>query len=595
MKYETWSRLLRGAGVAVLLVASAASALWAAEGSSLPLEGSSLPAGESDSEPSQLGLKLSIAETAPGVASFRLDVTNSSENPVELEFPTQQLYDLVVRDRQSGDVVWQWSDEEYFDQEPAEKTLQPGEVWSVSHEWEFEGTAQGVYVAEAFVAAEEELSTGERLVSFLLPVELSVGAAAKDPREVNLRLEVKNLQQQPLEIPFDSDKVYDFVLRDRETDEAVWTWSEGRDFGRKSQVKTLSASDGHPWSFEERASLPEGKFTLEAVLAVEPALRNRTELEVTADGRVISPAMQSSDPALAGEGLGNASPSATPEEIAQELAQLNSPDGAHQGAGFQGPGGPAAGAEGAPSSEGAASGGWAGSPPAVGVSLGSADSGGSGGLGDPASGGGWAGSPSSGSLPGDGSAIGTPGGSAGGDLGGGWNPGDSGNWPGAVGDWGTPVPVTPGVGGELAAGGMPGGPGVEGLPPGFDPATGGFPGWEQPKPSGWDTFNQAMGATMNGVGAVSGIMQMYMMYKMMQQMNQPYGGAPSGGSAADPKSAAGKLDQIENKIKGLEGSVPESELAPLKEKANALKSKLAEKDLKETKDALGDLEKNVNK
>jgi hypothetical protein len=61
-----------------------------------------------------------------GVVNFVLHVTNTSTQPVVLEFPTSQRYDFIVQS--GGTEVWRWSEGQMFSQIVSQETLQPGET-----------------------------------------------------------------------------------------------------------------------------------------------------------------------------------------------------------------------------------------------------------------------------------------------------------------------------------------------------------------------------------------------------------------------------------------------------------------------------------
>lgn len=56
-------------------------------------------------------LRLNVRRTSPNVltATFRL----SADQPVQLNFPSSQEYDAILRDRE-GNVLWKWSDGKFF-------------------------------------------------------------------------------------------------------------------------------------------------------------------------------------------------------------------------------------------------------------------------------------------------------------------------------------------------------------------------------------------------------------------------------------------------------------------------------------------------
>lgn len=82
---------------------------------------------------------------AEGTVAFALQVTNASDTPVELVFPTGQSFDfLVLRD---GQEVWRWSLDRMFTQAIREETLPPGETLHYRAEWDARAARPGEYRA----------------------------------------------------------------------------------------------------------------------------------------------------------------------------------------------------------------------------------------------------------------------------------------------------------------------------------------------------------------------------------------------------------------------------------------------------------------
>ncbi|MBI1897984.1 MAG: hypothetical protein HYS04_15850, partial [Acidobacteria bacterium] len=63
----------------------------------------------------------------PGAGMIaRLRVRNSTGHPVQLNFPTGQSFDFVIRN-EAGDIVQRWSEGKFFTQALRSETLAPGE------------------------------------------------------------------------------------------------------------------------------------------------------------------------------------------------------------------------------------------------------------------------------------------------------------------------------------------------------------------------------------------------------------------------------------------------------------------------------------
>lgn len=86
-----------------------------------------------------------------------LQVTNATDSPIMVHFPSQQRFDFVVS--REGRPPWTWSADKLFAQEALSDTLPPWETWRFEARWTPPGGADGTYEARA------------RLVSSSLPVQ----------------------------------------------------------------------------------------------------------------------------------------------------------------------------------------------------------------------------------------------------------------------------------------------------------------------------------------------------------------------------------------------------------------------------------------
>lgn len=89
-----------------------------------------------------------------------MHVTNSTENPIELRFPTGQTHDFVVLDS-AGTEVWRWSADRMFTQALQTRSLGVGASATYEERWQPQG-ARGTFTAIG------------RLVSSNLPIEQRV-------------------------------------------------------------------------------------------------------------------------------------------------------------------------------------------------------------------------------------------------------------------------------------------------------------------------------------------------------------------------------------------------------------------------------------
>ncbi|HEX9936396.1 MAG TPA: BsuPI-related putative proteinase inhibitor [Longimicrobium sp.] len=72
-------------------------------------------------------------DAAADSVRFTLQVTNTSQQPVALQFSSGQSYDFSVSD--GGTVLWRWSEDMGFTQALRTETLAPGQTRSWSEAW----------------------------------------------------------------------------------------------------------------------------------------------------------------------------------------------------------------------------------------------------------------------------------------------------------------------------------------------------------------------------------------------------------------------------------------------------------------------------
>lgn len=96
---------------------------------------------------------LQVTQTDQSV-TFDLQVTNVSEAPVDLVFPTGQSAEFVV-ERADGSAVWRWSADQMFTQAIRTVTLAPDESWGTRGQWAPPGTLEGEYIARGWLTARD--------------------------------------------------------------------------------------------------------------------------------------------------------------------------------------------------------------------------------------------------------------------------------------------------------------------------------------------------------------------------------------------------------------------------------------------------------
>lgn len=73
------------------------------------------------------------ASTDGGAVLFMLQVTNTAEEPIPLDFSSGQSYDFVVRDGERE--VWRWSADQMFTQALRSEVVAPGETLTYEATW----------------------------------------------------------------------------------------------------------------------------------------------------------------------------------------------------------------------------------------------------------------------------------------------------------------------------------------------------------------------------------------------------------------------------------------------------------------------------
>ncbi|MEX2572258.1 MAG: BsuPI-related putative proteinase inhibitor [Gemmatimonadota bacterium] len=102
--------------------------------------------------------------TAGDAVTVVLQVTNTSDSAIELNFPTGQTYEFVVE--QGGREVWRWSEGQAFTQALRQERVEPGETLRFEAIWPATGSPTGSFVATGSLTAsnyEVEQSTGFEL------------------------------------------------------------------------------------------------------------------------------------------------------------------------------------------------------------------------------------------------------------------------------------------------------------------------------------------------------------------------------------------------------------------------------------------------
>jgi len=103
-----------------------------------------------ESEVSGLATTLEV-EVAGDLVRLALHATNSTTEPIRLEFPSAQRYDFMIRTT-AGEVVWSWSADKSFAQMLGAETVPPGGTLRYRAEWN-SGGRKGSFEAVGWLTA----------------------------------------------------------------------------------------------------------------------------------------------------------------------------------------------------------------------------------------------------------------------------------------------------------------------------------------------------------------------------------------------------------------------------------------------------------
>ena len=108
-----------------------------------------------------MSLEATLDAAVDGEVSFTFRVTNAGTSTVELTFRSGKRGDVVVRERDSGEEVWRWSEGRMFTQALSRTTVQPGEQIEATYRWK--NPLPGSYVATGTLEANHELQAETEL------------------------------------------------------------------------------------------------------------------------------------------------------------------------------------------------------------------------------------------------------------------------------------------------------------------------------------------------------------------------------------------------------------------------------------------------
>lgn len=113
------------------------------------------------------GLLPSLQATTYGDSvAFVLQVTNTRDEAVELEFRSGQEFDFVV-EREGGGEVWRWSADRMFTQAVQHRTLPAGETLTYAASWIPPAGLSGEFLVRGLLVADD--ARVEQAARFRIP------------------------------------------------------------------------------------------------------------------------------------------------------------------------------------------------------------------------------------------------------------------------------------------------------------------------------------------------------------------------------------------------------------------------------------------
>lgn len=103
-----------------------------------------------------MSLEATVTATGNGPVEFHVSVENTDDQPIELRFSTGQRVDVIVYDEETGERVWQWSDDRMFTMALQEVTVDPGGTITETLRWE--DPPRGAYRARSTLEADPNVA-----------------------------------------------------------------------------------------------------------------------------------------------------------------------------------------------------------------------------------------------------------------------------------------------------------------------------------------------------------------------------------------------------------------------------------------------------
>lgn len=223
-----------------------------------------LPADAADIRyaPPTVTLTLDSPAYAPGAdLAWRYTLYNGNDHPLDLTFPTTQVYDLVLW--HGTQIVARWSTGKAFADVVSTRSVGMGETMTLTGTWKLpESLAPGDYRLQFSLASTTTEPTGAS-VDFTVAPQGTAGLKAvlatdrliyRVGTTLTVRCTVSNTGTQAVQLSFPTAQEYDWTVVEYRG-KTVYDWQQGRAFAQVVTDLTIPAGGSH--TFESSWQIPK--------------------------------------------------------------------------------------------------------------------------------------------------------------------------------------------------------------------------------------------------------------------------------------------------------------------------------------------------
>jgi hypothetical protein len=234
-----------------------------------------------------------------------VEVRNRINHPIELTLQGRPAYDFVIT-RRDGTEVWRWSRRQISQDVSKVVKLYQRDQLNLKAIWDQVGNdgdpiPWDIYWVRGILHLESQTIETESVRLLIHPgpslvLRLEVPSLTSTPWEpfwklgqkVPLKLKLKNISDQPVELALLADPPYDFLItKDSYDGPEVWRWSRGRALQEIARLRTLYPKD--ELEFEEQwdqrdsegNSILPGRYCIQGLVNVEPTARDEAKECIT--------------------------------------------------------------------------------------------------------------------------------------------------------------------------------------------------------------------------------------------------------------------------------------------------------------------------